>query len=307
MEIGVWILTGALVLLTGLLLVKIRLLHAAAKEMEEAFLDRLRTDTNTLINTSSYDPYMRRLAAGINTGLRMLRRERHRYQQGDLELKDAVTNISHDLRTPLTAICGYLDLLKKEQMSGTARYYLTIMEERTEVLKQLTEELFCYSVTMSSGDMGEPEELSLNRVLEESLSAYYAVLKGCRIEPKVSMPDADVRRRLNRSALLRIFANILSNAVKYSDGDLAVTLLDTGELIFQNQASALTEVEVNRLFDRYYTVETTRKSTGLGLAISRLLTERMGGSISCGLEQGILTIRIRFSACPDSMQKEPCL
>ena len=139
MEIGVWILTGALVLLTGLLLVKICLLHAAAKEMEEAFLDRLRTDTNTLINTSSYDPYMRRLAAGINTGLRMLRRERHRYQQGDLELKDAVTNISHDLRTPLTAICGYLDLLKKEQMSGTARYYLTIMEERTEVLKQLTE------------------------------------------------------------------------------------------------------------------------------------------------------------------------
>ena len=69
----------------------------------------------------------------------------------------------------------------------------------------------------------------------------------------------------------------------------------------------MTEVEVNRLFDRYYTVETTRKSTGLGLAISRLLTERMGGSISCGLEQGILTIRIRFSACPDSMQKEPCL
>jgi len=94
------------------------------------------------------------------------------------------------------------------------------------------------------------------------------------------MPDADVRRRLNRSALLRILANILSNAVKYSDGDLAVTLLDTGELIFQNQASALTEVEVNRLFDRYYTVETTQKSTGLGLAISRLLTERMGGSIS---------------------------
>ena len=115
METGVWILTGALVLLAGLLLLKVHLLHKAAEEMKEVFLDRLRTDSNILVDTSSGDPFMRSLAAGINTGLRRLRRERHRYRQGDLELKDAVTNISHDLRTPLTAICGYLDLLKKSR------------------------------------------------------------------------------------------------------------------------------------------------------------------------------------------------
>ena len=128
METGSWIVMGAFALLTGLLLLKVRLLHRAAKEMEEAFLDRLRTDSNVLLDTSSCDPYMRGLASGINTGLRRLRLERHRYQQGDLELKNAVTNISHDLRTPLTAVCGYLDLLKKEQMSDTARRYLEIIE-----------------------------------------------------------------------------------------------------------------------------------------------------------------------------------
>ena len=295
METGSWILTGALAVLVLLLLLKIHLLHRAVKEIQEAFLDRLVTDTNTLVDTSSYDPYMRSLAAGINEGLRRLRLERHRFRQGDLELKDAVTNISHDLRTPLTAVCGYVELLKEESLSERARRYLTVIEERTGVLEQLMEELFCYSVTVSAGGMGEMEELSLNRVLEDSLSAYYAVLKGCRMTPKVSMPGQDILRRLNRTALLRIFANILSNAVKYSDGDLKITLLDTGEILFQNHASSLTEVEASRLFDRYYTVEAARRSTGLGLSIARTLTGQLGGSIDLSLEAGVLTIRVKFT------------
>lgn len=295
METGSWILTGALAVLVLLLLLKIHLLHRAAKEIQEAFLDRLVTDTNTLVDTSSYDPYMRSLAAGINKGLRRLRLERHRFRQGDLELKDAVTNISHDLRTPLTAVCGYVELLKEESLSERARRYLAVIEERTGVLEQLMEELFCYSVTVSAGGMGEMEELSLNRVLEDSLSAYYTVLKGCRMTPEVSMPGQDILRRLNRTALLRIFANILSNAVKYSDGDLKITLLDTGEILFQNHASSLTEVEASRLFDRYYTVEAARRSTGLGLSIARTLTGQMGGTIDLSLEAGVLTIRVKFT------------
>lgn len=295
METGTWMVIGALAFLTVLLLWKVYRLHQAAKEIEEAFRDRLMTDTNTLIDTSSHDPYMRRLAAGINTGLRRLRSERHRYLQGDLELKDAVTHISHDLRTPLTAICGYLDLLKEEEVSERARRCLEVIEERTEVLRQLTEELFRYSVTASSKGPDTLEELSLNRVLEESLAAYYAVLKGCRITPDISMPERDVLRKLNKSALTRIFSNVLSNAVKYSDGDLCVVLLETGEIFFRNHASDLTEVEASRLFDRYYTVETAGKEqTGLGLSIARILTEQMGGHIGCELEQGVLAVRIVF-------------
>lgn len=295
METGAWILMGALAFTAGLLLWKVQRLHRAAKEIEEAFRDRLMTDTNTLIDTASYDPYMRRLAAGINVGLRRLRRERHCYRQGDLELRDAVTHISHDLRTPLTAICGYLDLLREEEVSESVRRCLTVIEERTEVLKQLTEELFRYSITASSEEPKAKEELSLNRVLEESVAAYYAVLKGCRITPEISMPETDVRRKLNKSALTRIFSNVLSNAVKYSDGDLCIVLLETGEIFFRNHASDLTEVEASRLFDRYYTVETAGKEqTGLGLSIARILTEQMGGHIGCELEHGVLAVRIVF-------------
>ena len=103
---------------------------------------------------------MRRLTESINRELRSLRRERRRFQQGDLELKEAVTNISHDLRTPLTAICGYLDLLEQEEKSQNVQRYLSQIEDRTMALRQLTEELFCYSVLSCA-----QEDLSLIHIL----------------------------------------------------------------------------------------------------------------------------------------------
>jgi signal transduction histidine kinase len=119
METWLWAVIGSLLLIIIALCIKIYLLKKAAKEIEEAFADRLITDTNALIDISSHDRYMRDLANKINIQLRRLREECHRFVQGDKELKNAVTNISHDLRTPLTAICGYLELLEQEEKSET--------------------------------------------------------------------------------------------------------------------------------------------------------------------------------------------
>ena len=168
MEHLLLIIIGILLLIIFVLLAKVWFLRKSAQEISEAFRDRLAADTNTLIDISTRDPYMRKLAADINTQLRLLRKERHRYQQGDLELKEAVTNISHDLRTPLTAINGYLDLLEREEKSETVQRYLSQIQNRTEVLKNLTEELFRYSVVTSSQDL-KPERMDVVRALEESL------------------------------------------------------------------------------------------------------------------------------------------
>ena len=142
MEHLLLVIIGILLLIIFVLATKVYFLRKSAQEIAEAFRDRLATDTNTLIDISTRDPYMRKLAADINVQLRLLRKERHRYQQGDLELKEAVTNISHDLRTPLTAICGYLDLLDKEDKSENTSRYLSLIGNRVEAMKQLTEELF---------------------------------------------------------------------------------------------------------------------------------------------------------------------
>lgn len=237
---------------------------------------------------------MRRLADHINTQLRKLRTERHRFLLGDAELKNAVTNISHDLRTPLTAIYGYLDLLEQEDKSQSACRYLDIIRNRTELMTQLTEELFRYSVLITPENHMVKEPVAVNEVLEESIAAFYAVLHERNITPDIRLPEKKVLRNLDRSALSRIFANLINNVIKYSDGDLAITLSESGEIIFSNMASSLNKIQVGKLFDRFYTVEAARKSTGLGLAITRTLVEQMHGTIAADYEDNRLSIYIRF-------------
>lgn len=290
--IWLWAFIGVLIMMIAVLLVKIHLLRRGAKEIEHAFVDRLITDTNTLIDISSCDRYMRSLANTINVQLRKLRAERHRFQQGDMELKSAVTNVSHDLRTPLTAICGYLDLLEQEELSWEVSRYIQVIRNRAEVMIQLTEELFQYAVILSNEKDAVREPVVVNHILEESIAGFYATLSERKITPNIQMPEDKVIRTLECSALARVFANLLNNAVKYSEGDLDITLTESGEITFTNTVSELNEVQVGRLFDRFYTVEAARKSTGLGLAIARTLVEQMDGTIFATYENNKLRICI---------------
>lgn len=294
MEIWLWALIGIMAMIIIALFVKIRILQKSAKEIETAFADRLIIDTNTLIDISTSDKYMRSLANVINIQLRKLRAERHRFRHGDTELKNAVTNISHDLRTPLTAICGYLDLLEAEDIPERANSYVMAIQNRAEALKQLTEELFRYSIIMSANEPMQLEPICVNNVLEESLVSFYAALTKCGITPQIDIAEKKIIRTLNRTALLRVFSNILNNAIKYSDSDLKATLLETGEIIFSNTAQNLNDVQVGKLFDRFFSVETARNGAGLGLSISKTLVEQMHGTITAQYCDGVFSICLNF-------------
>ena len=298
MEIWLWVTIGILILMIIGLFIKVHILQKSIKEIAAAFADRLVTDTNTLIDTSSSDKNVRHLANTINRQLRKLRTERRRFQQGDLELKNAVTNISHDLRTPLTAICGYLELLEQEEKPETVSRYIGIVKDRVDILAQLSEELFRYSAIISTKDNTIREQVIINTVLEESIAAFYMVLTERHIVPEIQITETKVVRMLDRSALSRVFSNLISNVIKYSDGDLKIVLSENGEMAFSNMASGLDEIQVGRLFDRFYTVETARKSTGLGLAISKTLVEQMNGTISAAYKNGRLSICIFFPDIP---------
>lgn len=245
------------------LTVKVCLLRRSAREIAAGLSMRIETDTNTLIGISARDRAMRALAESVNRELRALRRERRQLQLGDRELREAVTNISHDLRTPLTAICGYLELLEREEKSEAAARYVGQIENRAAALTGLTEELFRYSLLLADAAL-RPEPVVLNRALEESLLAQYGAFESRGLTPSIEMPEAPVIRTLDPMALGRIFDNILSNARKYAEGDLCVTLLPDGTIKFTNTARGLTPADVGRLFDRFYTVETARGATGLG-------------------------------------------
>mgnify|MGYP002507994515 FL=1 len=213
MELWLWAIIGIMALIIIALLIKIYILQKAAKDIANAFVDRLITDTNTLIDISCNDRNMRRLANTINVELRKLRVQQRHFQQGDMELKNAVTNISHDLRTPLTAICGYLDLLEQEEKTEKVERYIEVIRNRSEMLMQLTEELFRYSVIISKGNNTIREPVSINSILEESIAAFYTALNEKGITPKIQMSEYNIIRTLDRSSLARVFSNLLNNGL----------------------------------------------------------------------------------------------
>ena len=275
-----------------LLCIKICILKKSAREISAQFSDRLKDDTNNLIYISSSDRDIKHLAENLNDKLKDMRKKQLQYEYGNTELKNAITNVSHDIRTPLTAIAGNLYMIGKTDDISEIRAYVNAIEERTETMKQLTEELLRYSIIISDENKPQTEDIFVNQLLAESISSFYPVLTEKGITPSIHLTDARIVRNVNRSELARVFSNLLNNAVKYSDGDLEITLSDTGKITFSNTAKELSTVEVEQLFDRFYTVETAHHSTGLGLSIARTLVERMGGTITANYDDGRLTIII---------------
>ena len=284
-----------LVIIIFALLLKIFYMRKAIREIKRGFSEKLYTDTNTPIMLSSYDKLVSSLANDINVELKELQKQKHRYIQGDKELKNAITNISHDLRTPLTTICGYLSLLDKEEKSEHIARQLSIIKNRTFALKQLVEELFRYTTIISDTENSVYTETVINNVLEDCISSYYAIFKEKGITPNINLCEQKIVRSVDKTALLRIFNNVIDNAIKYSEGDLTISLFENGKIVFSNHTSDLNEIQIGKLFDRFYTVNTARKSTGLGLSIAKALIEKMDGNISADYSNNVLSIIIKLN------------
>lgn len=290
----IWLI-AALSVVILLLIIKIAVMKKSVREIRTDFAVLIKGDSNSQITLSSRDKDLCMLATDLNELLKEQRKLYLLYHQGDQEMKTAVTNISHDLRTPLTAISGYLELLKDEEKSEQVEKYLSIIEERTGHMKKLTEEMFEYSIITSEGEEELPlEDVDLNRMLEDCVMNYYAALSEKKIDLTVDITEKKIIRKLNKVQTERVFSNLISNALKYSDGDLSITMDDQGEIVFSNHARKITPVIVERLFGRFYTVENARNSTGLGLSIAKTFVERMHGEIGADYRDSKLYIRIKF-------------
>lgn len=183
--------------------------------------------------------------------------------------------------------------MDKEEKSETLERYISQISNRINAINLLTEELFRYTVISSVEDV-LPEPINLCRVLEETLVSFYGMFEQNGITPIVSIPEAPITRVLDENALSRIFGNIISNAIKYSDGDFSVTMKENGEIIFSNKAKALYGIDPLRLFERFFTVDPSKRSTGLGLSIAKSLIEKMHGGITAEYSEERLYITVWF-------------
>ena len=294
MSIWFYAIIGIFIIIQLSIIIKLILIKKSVKDITIQLNSILRSDTNNLITISSSDKDVKELAKSLNIELKDLRNQKLQYENGNQELKKSITNISHDIRTPLTAISGYIDLIKNQKEENKKDYYLKIIERKTNDLTAMTEQLFDYSKAVDLGVKIEKQRFCLNELLEEALANYYIAFKENNIMPNISIAEEKIYKDVDKNTIIRVFENILSNVVKYSNGDFKVLLNGDGKIIFSNKATSLDATTVQKIFDRYYTVENAKKSTGIGLSIAKKLIELNGGTINAKYDKSYLVIEINI-------------
>ena len=205
----------AMIVVSVILIIKIIITKNEIKNIEESFSKIIELDTNNLITIGTGSKEIRDLVNSLNKNLKNLRKLELEYKNGNQDLKSSITNISHDMRTPLTAINGYIDLLKEEKNEEKKKEYLEVIERKTKDLISLTENLFDFAKTVDIGENLEKENCVLNEILEEALANYYTIFKEKNITPEIDICEEKIYRNINRNSMIRVFENILSNAGKY--------------------------------------------------------------------------------------------
>ena len=289
-----WIICVLLATAVCVLAYKLVASQKALKSLTDAVNESISLGTTEEILLDTDDARLKALVASLNNELLRIRELKSEYLAGDRELKEAVTNIAHDLRTPLTAIYGYIDLLAKSDDPEERKKFIAAIESRTAAITHLTEELFEYSV-ISSASTRAAVPTDICRVLEDTLIASYPIFEQNGIVPIIETPNCAVLREVDPVSLSRVFGNIISNAAKYSEKDFSVIMTDDGVISFSNRASGLSDIDVSKLFDRFFTVDPSRRSTGLGLSIAKSLVEQMGGTVYADYTNEKLSIVLHFN------------
>ncbi len=294
MSIYIIFLIISLVLIIIFLIYYIIGINISIKEIEDNLDIILNNDTNKLITISTSNKRLNRLTTNLNSSLRKIRKLELSYKNGNKELQESITNISHDLRTPLTAIKGYIDLIKKEKSKKKIVEYLKIIENKSEDLAILTEQLYDYSKSLDLKDKLKKEKVCINDILEDTILSYYALIKKKNLTPEINITTKRIYRKIDKNMAIRILENIISNTIKYTDEDIKITLLDNGKIIIKNKSHVLDNTTVNKMFDRYYTIENGSNTSGIGLSIAKQLVNINGGKITAKYSQGYLIVELEF-------------
>ncbi len=240
------------------------------------------------------------LFATINELLELRQGERSAYQRKERELRRQIANVSHDLRTPLTSILGYLQLLEGDDLTAEQRAeYLRVIRGRADTLQTLITAFYDLSRIEGGEWPLERERVDLGRELGDQLAAAYEQLEAAGIRVEVELADGLPPVWADRKAVIRVFSNLLTNALKHGSDYLRVELRREGRYVvsaFSNGVPDMTAEDAAHVFERFYTADRTRtgRNTGLGLAIVKALTERMGHQASALLRDGEFTVAVKW-------------
>lgn len=241
------------------------------------------------------------LIVEINTLIDDKRKMENIYKEKDIELREAIANMSHDLRTPLTSIMGYVYLLNDDKLDKEERKeYLKIIEKRSLVLNDLITSFYGLSRIQADQYEIKFEPVNLELVLGEIIAAFYETLDYKFGEPEINIEEGLGPVLGDKQALNRIFTNLIENMIKHGEGEVKISLKKKNKYIvmeFSNKAEELESKDVNRIFEKFFTKDRMRtgQNTGLGLAIVKLLVEKQGQKIEAKKVGNRLVINIIWS------------
>lgn len=256
------------------------------------------------LRTKSIDSELEELVESINKIYDSRQELEAKNKRMESETKRSIANMSHDLRTPLTSVMGYVQLLEDDNISNDEKKeYIQIIKRRNENLRELISSFFDLSRLNSNEYKFEFEKIDLKNILCDNIGLYYDEFMKKDIEPKIELEDGDFSVITDKSAMSRVFSNLISNMIKHGEGNVQISLRKENNIIipeFKNKAASITDESIGKIFDRFYTVDKSRtsKSTGLGLYITKTFVEKLGYSIEAKYkdENIIITINIPCKA-----------
>ncbi|OPJ58491.1 sensor histidine kinase [Clostridium oryzae] len=285
---------GILVAAIIILLAYIAYVQVQIRCISKQLDKRLKEHTRQPISIELFNSNLNKLAANINKSFKTEEELRLNVIRNEKEFKELIANISHDLRTPLTAIKGYQQLMDKGELSDKQRKNLSIANKHAEELGQLIEHFFEYSYILNMQPKLQMERINLTNLVTECIIASVTIFEdnGISVNFEETPP---IFICADREKVTRIIQNLIRNCVQHSGGEIKVKLsVDTKAVIsFQNPIKESPHIEADKIFERFYTGDKARShSTGLGLSIVKLLAEQMGGSAYAELNGEMLDIRV---------------
>ena len=250
------------------------------------------------IKTKSVDKDVENLVENINLIFDSKQKVVAEKKKKEEELRASISNMSHDLRTPLTSIMGYLQMIKSEKPSeADKKEYMDIVEKRTKSLQKLISSFYDLSRIEGNEYNFNYKKVNLSNVLCENIAVFYNDFINNNIEPVIEIEEGIKEIISDEGAITRIFSNLIGNMIKHGENYVKISLKKENDIIiteFTNKATGLTQENVDKLFNRFYTVDNSRsdRNTGLGLYITKVLVEKLGYNITAKLENENLKIKI---------------
>lgn len=239
------------------------------------------------------------LTQSINHLLENQKKQTVEYQNKDASLKEIITNLSHDIRTPLTSLDGYFQLLAESDSSSEKEHYTKIIANRIKSLKEMLDELFTFTRLQNNNYNLELSPCNVNKIFYDTIFSFYDDFKEKNIEPDIQIAEEPINIVCNEEALKRVLQNIIKNGLEYGQSQIQIRLLKmdhTAIFQFRNDYTHSEAVDINRVFDRFYKIDKARSgnSTGLGLSIAKELVLKMNGRIFASHLEDTFEIRIEF-------------